>query len=329
MTLRETIGAKARFSPTLRDLICQAVRSIAPEDLPAILKKHETDPGNFDSTVERNLRALAPDLIVRRNDPVSERTRFESDLVIENGASLVCVEIEKGNNSRFELDILKMQMCATKKLKTHPEAQTFGAFIVPTENKVDRFISGNTRESSFAYLSRLCKMLAEIDPFPVIDILIIGYAATKAASTEKQKRAHKPSGDNVRTSQEGLLPDSDITTALRCSIPELVSWLRNRLAEHCPQLRETRNARSRYLGYANAAGKSAFFIYIQPAKKRLKIDLNAQPAPEKARELKTRGFLIEHRDNFQAKQGWLTGWVVPFTTDKRDIVLRYCCEALR
>ena len=35
------------------------------------------------------------------------------------------------------------------------------------------------------------------------------------------------------------------------------------------------------------------------------------------------------RDNFQAKTGWLTGWIVPFNTDKRDMVLRYFMETLQ
>ena len=340
ITLSETIGAKARFSPTLRDHICQAVRSIAPEDLPLLLKRHETDRGNFDSTVERKLRALAPGLTVRRNDRVSENTRFESDLVIDEGDSgLVCLEIEKGNNSRFELDILKMQMYATKCRKHHSSTRYFGAFIVPTDNRVDRFISGNTRESSFKYLSRLCCLVAEIQPFPLQDILLVGYGLEPPAekirkrspslSAATQTEVSRKRGGDLVQSQAGLLTDGAIAEGLRETLPDLLSWLRRRLAQEVPELRETWNPKNRYLGYLGATGKKTLYVYVQPRKQQLKIDIMLQPAREKSIELKGQGFNIEHRDNFQAKKGWLTGWIVPFSTDKRDVVLRYCCEALR
>ena len=291
---------------------------------------NEADAENLDRCIERNLHKIAPALTIRRDYGVSANTRFHSDLVIDDSeGTSVCVEIEKGPHARFELDILKMQVFCASRKRTRPKGKTFGAFIVPMHKKVNRSITGASRrpESSFRYLRRLGPLVAEITPLAMEDILIVGYAPSPP--TEKGKaRRRSARNSNVRTSEKGLLPDKYIEDCLPGPIPELVSCLRRRLAEECPELREKWNCRSRYLGYASGSRSNAVYVYIQTGLKRLKIAVKIPP--ERADELRKCGFEVNlDGSGFLAKAGLLTGWIVRYDADERDIVLQYLLEALQ
>jgi len=83
------------------------------------------------------------------------------------------------------------------------------------------------------------------------------------------------------------------------------------------------NPNSRYLGYATGQADGAY-IYVQ--RKRLRIDLKI-PA-DRAEEITEAGFEVKHSDNFQAKQGWLTGLQVPHDSKRLDEVVDLLVEAL-
>ena len=328
ITLRERVGELSRFPGQLRCDIFRAVEEIP--DLERFAGKNEADADSLDRCIERNLRRIAPALTINRDRGVSDKTKFHSDLVIEgaDGAS-VCVEIEKGNYARFELDILKMQVFSAGRKRTCPNGEMFGALIVPSDNKVSRSITGASRhpESSFKYLKRLAPLVAEIKPLAMEDVLIVGYQPSPPDEKSKVKRVRGKKG-KVRRSDQGLLPEGEIEKNLPRPVPEWVSWLRRQLERKCPELCEGFNpAGTPYLSYARGDSSYAIHPYLQM--QRLKIDIDVQPSDEKTEELRAHGFLVEPRQNFQARKGWVTGWVVPYDTSKRDVVLQYFLEALK
>ena len=177
-TLLEANSRPSPFPMRLRQLLSAAVGGIDVKAMPDLLAKHETDTGNFDGKLEAGLRELDPVLAIRANCTISDLTKFNNDLVIDSDEALVCVEIEKGYLSRFEFDILKMQAFACSRQLQHPGKPVFGAFVVPDDNVVARHISGNSGESSFRYLTRLCRLVVQVQPLHVEDILIVGYSMT-------------------------------------------------------------------------------------------------------------------------------------------------------
>ena len=175
VSMREAAGIGSRFPPRLREVLSQAVGRVSPEELSGLLAKHEADPANFDARIEQNIRELAPSLVMAKNEPVSPLGRFNSDLVLRTADTAVCVEIEKGRLSRFELDILKMLAFATRCKSERPAVRCFGAFIVPMDNVVARHVTGTGRESSYEYLTRLSRLVVQMAPLAVEDILLVGY----------------------------------------------------------------------------------------------------------------------------------------------------------
>ena len=331
VTLREVIGESCRFPKGLRELLCGVVGGITAEELAGLLSKHEADRGNFDARLEANLRELNPSLHIRANCRISDRTKFDNDIVIDTDDALICLEVEKGNMSRFEFDILKMQAFATHRKREAPGKPVFGAFVVPADNIVGRHISGNTRESSYRYLTRLCRLVGQIETLGLEDILLIGYALTEPQgrtrrSPPRDKRA-KPAKETGKllVEQNGLLPDEALRDGLRGYPTDLIFHLRSRLAEACLTLREKFNPNSRYLGYGLPDGSDDLYVYVQ--KRGLVIDIRL-PA-DRAGELRRLGFQVRPRDNYQAKAGWLTGLFVPHDTDKRQEAVALALEALR
>lgn len=324
-SLREVMAQPSKFPPALRRIICQALASITGEQLALASKKHETEAGNFDSLIEAALRRCGRSLTVKANHPVAPRTRFNCDLLLEASDAVVCLEVEKGDGARFELDILKMQAFAFHQRDRRPTGPCFGAFIVPCNNRVQRHISGNARESSYKYLRRLCRLVSEIGPTFLDDILIVGYDAHREPRKRPAARRRAPAG---RAQTElAAPPGSDIEASLRRYAPEgreLILELRDRIRAEFPELKEKYNPRSRYLGYAVGRSDSAY-IYLQ--KRRLVLDVRVPQA--RADDLTRRGIRVAHRDNYQGKAGWLTGVLVPHDTDKIGLIADLLIEALR
>lgn len=330
VTLLEANGEPSPFPKRLRQLLCSVVEGIDAEAMPDLLSKRETDRDNFDGKIEAGLRELDPLLAITANCPISDRTKFNNDLVIDADEALVCVEIEKGYLSRFEFDILKMQAFACSRQLQHPGKPVFGAFVVPDDNVVARHISGNSGESSFRYLTRLCHLVVQVRPLHVEDILIVGYSRTHQVDDdhpqEKRDPAKPPKGRGLLMGQDsGLLTEDQVASGLRGDAGTLVAALRSRLAAACPKLREKLNPNSRYLAYGLAGGKDALYVYVQ--KKGVLIDMRV--SADRADELRRQGFDLRPRNNYQAKAGWLTGLFVPHDTSRIDEVVLLAVEALQ
>jgi len=324
-SLREVMGQPSKFPSALRQIICQALPNITDEQLASASTKHEAEAGNFDCLIEAALRQSGRSLTVKANHPVAPRTRFNCDLLIEASDAIVCLEVEKGDSARFELDILKMQAFGFHQRGRRPGMPCFGAFIVPCNNRVQRHISGNARESSYKYLRRLCRLVSEIGPTFLDDILIVGYEAHR--EPQKRSAARRKSAAGRAERELAAPPASDIEAALRGYAPEgrkLVLELRDRLRAEFPEIREKHNPRSRYLAFA--VGRSdAAYIYLQ--KRRLLLDVRVPQT--RAADLTRRGIRVAHRGNYQGKAGWLTGVLVPHDTDKVDLIADLLVEALR
>ncbi len=333
VTVCEVAGDGSEFPGPIRDLLCEAVSAISAQELHELMDKHESDPGNFDGRIEEVIRSMQPDLTLHANHQVFDGAKFNNDLVIETDNTFVCLEIEKSSMSRFEFDILKMQAFASHRLAELPGARVYGAFIVPADNIVARHISGNARESSYKYLSRLSRLVAQISPSPLADVLIVGYGVSmpdgqvtqRKGKTMKKKPASvdKKSSGNVVVADAGLLPEELLWDVLRGYPQELVSELRKCLAAKYPGLREKINRNSKYLGYANG-GSDAMYVYVR--KNYLLIDLGV--SADLSDDLRQLGFEVKPRDNFQAKIGWLTGLIVPHDTDKFEDVAKLAIDAL-
>ena len=323
VALREIVGEEARLPSRLRSLVARAIEQITVEELGSLLAKHETDADNLDGRIEANLRRLDPTLKIEANCRISARTNFNSDLVIESEDGIVCLEIEKGDTSRFELDILKMMVFACRQSASEEGRPVYGAFIVPSDNVVARHISGNARESSFQYLTRLFRLVGELDPSPLADILVMGYGATKPVVKARTGRRGKPAprGEGVTESPSVGL----IKSALGNRPSGTVLRLRELLMEACSDLREKLNPNGPYLGYAVGDQSNAIYVYVR--KSGLLIDLRIPK--ERAEAVRAKGFEVRERDNYQSKAGWLTGLRVPHDTGRLDEVVQLALEALR
>ena len=327
-TLREVLSDTALFPAPVRQTLCDAVGSIAAADLPPLLAKHESDPANFDGTIESVLRQANPDLSIKANHTISGGARFNNDLVIETDGASICLEIEKGTLSRFEFDILKMQAFACANRSTHGHRPVFGAFIVPDDNVVARHISGNSGESSYRYVRRLLRLVAQAAPSHVEDILVIGYAVDSQADQEvtpvKDDKLPKKQASNVISVEAGLLSEEVVRGALRGLAIEPAMALRAKLQAACPKLREKLNTQSRYLGYGLSDGSDALYVYVQ----RDGLLLDVKVSTDRADEMRHQGFDVKPRANYQSKIGWLTGLKVPEDTMKLDVIASLAVEAL-
>ena len=333
VTVREVAGGSGLFPEEMNDLLCKAVSAISAEELQGLMDKHESDPSNFDGRIEEIIRSMRPDLTLHANHRVFEGAKFNNDLVLETDGAVVCLEIEKSHLARLEFDILKMQVFASQWLASQPSTEVYGAFIVPADNVVARHISGNARESSYRYLQRLSRLIAQIDPLLLDDVLIVGYASSMPdeqvtqrdpkAMKKKPLNAGKKDSGNVVIADTGLLPEEFLWDVLKGYPQEVVGGLRKRLAADCPKLREKINRSSRYLGYSNG-GSDAVYVYVR--KNDLLIDMRV--SADLSDDLTRLGFEVRPRDNFQAKRGWLTGLIVPHGTDKLGDIAKLAIEAL-
>jgi hypothetical protein len=331
ITLREIAGYQSTFPESIREMICRSVQQIPIEDIESLLGKHEADASNFDRRIEGHLRnALPSNFKIQANHRVAKVTQYNSDIVIDTPSVSICIEIEKGYMSRFELDILKMQVHASSLLEKDIRTIVYGVFIVPADNVVAGHITGNSRESSFKYLTRLSRLVANISPMLLQDILIVGYSMTplevkiKTAKGRKPKRAKESGDQSLVNGGTGLVDVDQIRQKLKSYPLELVLQLREKLISAFPKLREKLNPRSRYLGYSNGDHSDAVYVYLQ--KKRLLLDIRV--SGEEAENLRMQGIKVVPRNNFQCRAGWLTGVSVPYDTDKLDIIIDLVSSAL-
>jgi len=330
-TFREIAGDKSTFPESLRRIILQSVQRIPIEDMEQLLDRHEADANNFDRRIESHLReAVSPDVRIYNNHRVSRETRFNSDIVIDAPSTSVCIEIEKGYMSRFELDILKMQAHASTSQEKDNRAEVHGVFIVPADNVVANHISGNSRESSFKYVTRLSRLVVNIKPRLLQDILVVGYSTSPFAWEPTITRSQNPTRVKRRPGKSAVdvgtpLVDVDTIRQKLSGYPlTLIVQLRDRLISAFPDLREKLNPKSRYLGYANDGQSDAVYVYIQ--KKRLILDVRV--SNQEAENLRIQGFRVVSRNNYQARNGWLTGVVIPHDTDKLNVVVGLAFSAL-
>ena len=328
-TLQEISGHNSKFPSTLRHLICQSVQQIQIEEIDQLLKKHEADPDNFDGKIEAFIRKSAStNISINTNQHISKQTRFNCDIALHTDNISICIEIEKGYLARFELDILKMQSFASMILQETPHKQVFSAFIVPADNVVASHISGNRNESSFKYLTRVSRMIAQIRPLLLQDILFVGYSssevATKISSTKSSRKSDKK---RVSYLIEGnpLVEINELKQSLQGFRLELAIQLRNRLTAIFPGLKEKLNFNSRYLGYSNGHQSDSVYVYIQ----KNKLLLDVRVSKEEADALRKHGFRVNPRNNYQCRAGWLTGVSVPHDTDKLDVIVELVSLALK
>lgn len=330
-TLREIAGKESQFPSTLRHLICHALQQIQIEEMSQLLTKHETDPDNFDGKFEAFLRKSAlTDMSIDINQHISKLTRFNSDIIIHFDNIYTCIEIEKGYLARFELDILKMQSFASMVLKKDVRQQIFGVFIVPADNVVANHISGNKNESSFKYLTRLSRLVSQLRPFLVRDILFVGYSLSeiktinKYAKSSSKSEINRVSNVNVIKGNP-LVEVNEIKQKFQGYQLELVMQLRSVLTNKFPELNEKLNFKSRYLGYSNGQTSDSVYVWIQ--KKKLLLDIRV--SKEESDVLKRHGFEVNPRNNYQCRSGWLTGVSVPHDTDKLDAIVELVSLALK
>lgn len=64
--------------------------------------------------------------------------------------------------------------------------------------------------------------------------------------------------------------------------------------------------------------------YVQ----RKQLILDVKMSNEEAESLRLQGLRVVPRNNYQAKNGWLAGVMVPHDTDKLDIIVGLACAAL-
>jgi hypothetical protein len=204
-----------------------------------------------------------------------------------------------------------------------PGSTIFGAFVVPTENVVARHISGNARESSFKYLTRLCKLVGQIRPSPLEDILLLGYGRTAPQEKEGNRKVKKEERKLNVVKTEHLVAPDDLTW-LDSYPHELLGTIRAALASKCHGVVEKPNHKSRYLSYKKSNANKAAYIYFQ--RNCLVIDLNL--SVDRLEEVEALGLEVKPKNNFQAKNGWLTGLRVPYDTDKQNEVVSLLLEAL-
>ena len=153
-TLLELSQRKSQFPPAVRSGLLEALQSIDEAEAATALGKPEHSNDNLDELIFQRLRRQLPaDLSIDRKDHVSSGTRFENDFTIRGPDFAISVEVEKGDRARLDLDVRKME--AFSRETTHA---AFGVFLVPLNNRLDRSISGNTRESSFDYVRRTLRL---------------------------------------------------------------------------------------------------------------------------------------------------------------------------
>jgi hypothetical protein len=250
-TLQKINNKESSFPLNIRESLCQAVSDIPIDDIEELFDRHESNPDNFDGRIEKNLTKLCPEANILNNHRISNLTKFNNDICIEDNNTLICLEIEKGYMSRFELDVLKMQAFASNRITDNPSADIYGAFIVPADNVVARHIAGNSNESSYKYLCKLSRLVSQIENLLLKDILIVGYSTseiTEKVNLPKTKKVKSQSSVSYVISGSPLVEVDTIEAKLRGYPLEQILNIRKCLTARFSGLHEKLNYNSRYLG---------------------------------------------------------------------------------
>lgn len=210
-----------------------------------------------------------------------------------------------------------------------PGSLIYGAFVVPADNVIASHISGNRKESSFKYLTRLSRLVRLIQPSSLCDILIIGYSTTELnTDVESSKRLRdkpdSPQDSYLIKGDEGLLELNTIKQKLHGYPLGLAIQIRDQLASKIPTLHEKLNVNSKYLGYSNGNQRDVLYVYIQ--KKQLVLDIKV--SKDEAEKLRDQGVRINPRNNYQCRAGWLTGISMPHDSNKLNAVMELALLAL-
>ncbi len=123
--------------------------------------------------------------------------------------------------------------------------------------------------------------------------------------------------------EKGLLDDSIWKKTLRRYPTDLIEAIRQRLKAEIPHLNEKFNTIGRYFGYYKDYNEDRLYIYA--CRDMLIVDLSI--SEDLKSDLEARGFIINLRDNFQAKKGWLTGWQCPNPNTDIETVMKWICKA--
>jgi hypothetical protein len=112
---------------------------------------------------------------------------------------------------------------------------------------------------------------------------------------------------HVIVAERGLLDKQVWQQKLQDYDTALLMKIRNEIVSALPGVIEKFNQKQKYFGYRFGDSADTAYIYVQ--KKRYVIDLRI--SPQMADSLLKEGFQIKYRNNFQGRNGWLTGWQVP------------------
>lgn len=137
----------------------------------------------------------------------------------------------------------------------------------------------------------------------------------------KGQRGKKPK--YLIRAERGLINDHIWQRALQGYPTSLLCSIRQELLKEVPGITESFNTNSRYFGYWVGTDEDKVYIYVQ--KKKLRIDLCLGRDFESF--IRNDGFIIKYSDNYQGRNGWLTGWQVPHSTTDVKTVLKWLCKA--
>jgi len=171
-TILEEIGRPSTFPQEIRNAIVESLEGIDASEYRNASKRREHEEGNLDSLIFSRLSSLLSSMAqVLRRQLVSKATLFKNDIEISTEDCYISLEIEKGTRGRFELDIEKMRAFAY----LHKDKHCFGVFIIPCGNSLPRDVTGRRGESSFNYVLRVGRLVAESEMANLDDILVVGY----------------------------------------------------------------------------------------------------------------------------------------------------------
>lgn len=316
-TMREKQDLGPSFPAELRACLIEAIESLGPSEALAALRREEHAPDNFDGLLAARLvERLAAAWRLRRTERVAEGTGFKNDFSLLGATGAVCVEIEKGQRGRLDLDLIKMLAFAAR----HYPLPAFGAMIVPLRRGLPRDVSGAANQTAFKYLDRTLSLLWGTHRGNLEDVLVIGY--DEGGGTELGL-PQIPAGSDENTSAAG--PDIvEGTQGLDLDeIARMVGGPRAEVFRRSQALLEIRRVllqgragiterlnrgTVKYLGY-HVRGRDRAYVYVQNA--RLVVDVDVPRTDENLGPLREVGMEVTLRKNYQYRAGWVTGILLP------------------
>lgn len=132
-----------------------------------------------------------------------------------------------------------------------------------------------------------------------------------------------PLPNNLAISPRGMFEKSVWQRHLDGYPTSLLCALRSALVQRVETLAEKFNKRGRYFGYRRQGTSDSLYVYVQ--KKRLVVDIRIDRSFE--RELTRKGFVVQYRNNFQGRSGWLTGWRIPHEAKGISFIVDFMARA--